>query len=87
MALKKMLLSVAVIMSAFSVSIPAFCDDPPPPTSGKHPLHLAVPGITCGSCHNTDAFPYFKSGTDRDGNGLYDLSETDVCTNCHKEGW
>ena len=56
------------------------------PTTGKHPLHLAMAGVSCSNCHNTGQFPYFKSGTDANGDGLYDLSETDVCEVCHQDG-
>jgi len=54
------------------------------PTSGKHQVHLALPGVDCSTCHDT--IPYFKSGTDSNGDGLYDLSETDVCNSCHQDG-
>jgi hypothetical protein len=39
--------------------------------------------IPCDACHDTANYPYFKSGTDGDGNGVFDLSETDVCDTCH----
>jgi hypothetical protein len=39
--------------------------------------------ITCDVCHDTNNYPYFKSGTDNNGDGKYDLSETDVCNICH----
>ena len=44
---------------------------------------LKGPNITCGDCHDTDNYPYFKSGI---GDVPYDLSETDVCDNCHSAG-
>ncbi len=44
------------------------------------------PAIYCDSCHDTSNFPYFKSGTDNNGDGRYDLSETDVCDTCHSPG-
>ncbi|MFC1843659.1 CxxxxCH/CxxCH domain-containing protein [Thermodesulfobacteriota bacterium] len=54
------------------------------PTSGKHQVHLALPGVDCSTCHGN--IPYFKSGTDSNGDGLIDLSETDVCYTCHQDG-
>jgi len=56
------------------------------PTSGKHPVHFVMGGVSCSTCHNLGNYHYFKSGTDSDGNGLYDLAETDVCYSCHKDG-
>jgi hypothetical protein len=47
---------------------------------------LKGPNITCDTCHDTNIFPCFKSGTDVNGDGRYDLSETDVCDNCHSPG-
>ena len=44
---------------------------------------LKGPNITCGDCHNINNYPYFKSGTDTNGDGKYNLSETDVCDPCH----
>jgi predicted CXXCH cytochrome family protein len=44
------------------------------------------PGIYCDSCHDINNFPYFKSGTDSNGDLKYDLSETDVCDTCHSPG-
>jgi len=41
------------------------------------------PNVNCDACHDTNKFPYFKSGTDHNGDGRYDLSETDVCNSCH----
>jgi hypothetical protein len=41
------------------------------------------PGIYCNTCHDINNFPYFNSGTDGNGDGKYDLSETDVCDGCH----
>lgn len=44
------------------------------------------PALACGDCHDTGAFPYFTSGTDADGDGRFDLWETDVCDTCHSPG-
>lgn len=44
------------------------------------------PILTCDKCHDTNNFPYFKSGTDLDSNGVIDLKETDVCDTCHSAG-
>ena len=59
-------------------------------TFGSHSTHnendsddLKGPYIACGDCHDTNKFPYFKSGTDSNSDGKYDLSETDVCNTCH----
>jgi len=56
------------------------------PTSGKHTVHLFMTGASCSTCHDTENFPFFKSGTDLDGDNLYNLAETDVCTSCHTDG-
>ena len=62
-------------------------------TAQSHSTHTEVdsddqrgPGIYCDSCHDTANFPYFKSGTDGNGDGKYDLAETDVCDTCHSPG-
>ena len=47
---------------------------------------LEGPFINCDVCHDTNIFPCFKSGTDVNGDGRFDLSETDVCNNCHSPG-
>jgi hypothetical protein len=47
---------------------------------------LKGPNVGCTQCHETDGFPYFKSGTDGNGDGKYSLSETDVCDTCHSSG-
>jgi len=47
---------------------------------------LKGPNIGCDGCHDTNNFPYFKSGVDADGDGRYSLAETDVCNGCHSEG-
>jgi predicted CXXCH cytochrome family protein len=47
---------------------------------------LRGPYITCDVCHDTSNFPYFRSGTDSNGDGRIELSETDVCDNCHSPG-
>jgi hypothetical protein len=59
-------------------------------TTQSHSTHtesdsddLKGPYIECDVCHDTDNYPYFKSGTDSNGDGKYNLSETDVCNNCH----
>ncbi len=44
------------------------------------------PAIYCDSCHDINNFPYFNSGVDSNGDGQYDLSETDVCDDCHSPG-
>jgi|GEM_PF-1662743 len=44
---------------------------------------LKGPNIACGDCHDINNFPYFKSGT---GDPPYDLSETDLCDECHSQG-
>jgi predicted CxxxxCH...CXXCH cytochrome family protein len=56
------------------------------PTSGKHPEHFDMANILCETCHNILNYPYFKSGTDSNGDGLYNLTETDVCELCHQDG-
>jgi len=75
-----------MLLSTLLPSSPADCEEGIP-TSGKHPQHLALPDVTCETCHNIESYPYFKSGTDQDGDNLYNLSETDVCNGCHKDGW
>ena len=89
--------SLATVQNAIASGSPATCatchTDKVPnvehniPTSGKHPEHLALPGYSCSTCHYTVNYPYFKSGTDLDGDNLYNLNETDVCENCHKALW
>jgi len=44
------------------------------------------PGIYCDTCHDIDNFPYFKTGTDSNSDGIIELSETDVCDTCHSQG-
>ena len=44
------------------------------------------PGIYCNTCHDINKFPFFKTGTDIDGDGNYNLAETDVCNTCHSTG-
>jgi hypothetical protein len=41
------------------------------------------PNLACDACHDSNAFPYFKSGTDVNGDGKITLAETDVCEDCH----
>lgn len=62
-------------------------------TSHSHSTHtendaddLKGPFVDCDACHDTSNFPYFKSGSDDDGNGVYTLDETDVCDTCHSPG-
>ncbi len=59
-------------------------------TTTPHSTHTEVdaddqrgPGIYCNTCHDINIIPYFKSGTDGNGDGRYNLSETDVCDTCH----
>ncbi len=47
---------------------------------------LKGPFIACAECHDTNEFPFFKSGTDGNGDGKYNLAETDVCNTCHSPG-
>ncbi|MDH3974831.1 MAG: hypothetical protein OEV42_11180 [Deltaproteobacteria bacterium] len=44
------------------------------------------PRIYCNSCHDITDIPAFNSGTDSNGDGRIDLSETDVCDICHSPG-
>ena len=62
-------------------------------TRGSHSTHTENdsddakgPFIDCDACHDIYDYPYFKSGTDGNGDGKYDLSETDVCDTCHSPG-
>ncbi len=62
-------------------------------TSQSHSTHTELdsddargPGIYCDSCHDNANIPFFKSGTDTNGDGRYDLAETDVCDICHSAG-
>ena len=41
------------------------------------------PDISCADCHDTHHFPFFKSGSDNNSDGKYNLEETDVCNGCH----
>ncbi|MDH3976124.1 MAG: right-handed parallel beta-helix repeat-containing protein [Deltaproteobacteria bacterium] len=41
------------------------------------------PAVYCSTCHDINNIPYFKSGTDANGDGRFNLSETDVCDACH----
>jgi predicted CXXCH cytochrome family protein len=53
---------------------------------GAHPTHVTDnngPQLGCYDCHLEGNIPYLKSGTDGNGDGKYDLSEADVCDNCH----
>jgi len=42
------------------------------------------PNIQCGTCHNTSAFPYFR--TEANPNAKVTLSQTDICNDCHSPG-
>ncbi|MCK4535837.1 MAG: hypothetical protein KAT93_02425, partial [Desulfuromonadales bacterium] len=62
-------------------------------TAQSHSTHTELigadakgPGIYCDSCHDINDFPYFKAGTDADGDGKFNLAETDVCDTCHSSG-
>ena len=62
-------------------------------TFQSHSTHTEIdtddmigPYINCEVCHDTTDFPYFKSGTDTNSDSKFDLSETDVCDNCHSPG-
>ncbi len=47
---------------------------------------LKGPGIYCADCHDINNLPSFKSGIDVNGDGRYNLAETDVCNSCHSQG-
>lgn len=47
---------------------------------------LRGPNVFCDTCHNINNMPFFKTGTDTNGDGQFDLSETDVCASCHSSG-
>ena len=49
------------------------------------PDDLNGPNLSCGSCHNPGNYPFFKSGTDSNGDGRFNLTETDVCNACHND--
>ncbi len=62
-------------------------------TTQSHSTHTELdiddargPGIYCNDCHAINNFPYFKSGSDGNSDGRFDLAETDVCDNCHSAG-
>ena len=58
-------------------------------SSGGHSIHAndsRGPNIGCNGCHEPYNPPYLKSGTDANGDGKYDLSETNVCDSCHSPG-
>ncbi len=44
---------------------------------------LKGPNVSCDACHDTNKFPYFKSGTDSNVDGVISLDEADVCDACH----
>jgi predicted CXXCH cytochrome family protein len=54
-------------------------------TQGAHATHLSgtLGAIGCSQCHDTNDYPFFKTGTDGNGDGKYNLAETDVCDGCH----
>jgi hypothetical protein len=56
------------------------------PSHSTHVDDGKGPHSTCSECHDTTMFPYFKSGTDVNEDGVYELSETDVCDTCHSPG-
>ncbi len=41
------------------------------------------PGLYCADCHNINNMAFFKTGTDQNGDGFFNLNETDVCDLCH----
>ncbi len=41
------------------------------------------PGLYCADCHNISNMAFFKTGTDQNGDGFFNLNETDVCDICH----
>jgi hypothetical protein len=53
------------------------------PETGKHQGHIVMHAVSCSTCHSNA--PDFKSGTDSNGDGLYNLTETDVCNLCHQD--
>ncbi len=44
------------------------------------------PNIACSACHDTNNYPYFKTGIDLNADGKFSLAETDVCNPCHSPG-
>jgi len=44
------------------------------------------PSLACDACHDIEDYPYLKSGTDGNGDGKIDLTETNVCNGCHSPG-
>lgn len=66
-----------------------------PNTAGSHAVHMSLPRgpgiIDCGVCHlmpggggsHMNNVISFASGTDTNNDGDIDLTETDVCNNCH----
>ena len=60
-------------------------------TFGSHSTHtendtddLKGPNVDCGACHNTSAFPYFR--TKANPNAKVSLAATDICNDCHSPG-
>jgi len=51
--------------------------DPPDDVNG--------PNIGCDGCHDIDNIPFFKSGSDGNGDNLFNLEETIVCNPCHND--
>ncbi|MCK5800699.1 MAG: right-handed parallel beta-helix repeat-containing protein [Deltaproteobacteria bacterium] len=58
--------------------------------SAGHAVHIDAntrcPKLDCGACHDVEDVPNFKSGDDANGDGKYNLAETDVCNTCHSPG-
>lgn len=62
-------------------------------TTSSHSTHtdhdaddLRGPELACDACHDSQNIPYFRSGIDGNGDGRFDLTETDVCDTCHSPG-
>ena len=63
-------------------------------TAHSHSTHVELdefdgargPGIDCDVCHDMTNLPFFKSGTDSNGDSQFNLAETDVCNTCHSPG-
>lgn len=60
--------------------------------SGSHGVHVRAEdprgpgGLACDACHDSGNYPYFAEGTDTNGNGSIELTETTVCDDCHSPG-
>lgn len=62
-------------------------------TTASHSTHtdhdaddLRGPALACDACHDLQSIPYFRSGVDSNGDGRFELAETDVCDTCHSPG-